>query len=149
MLHCDLCEYETPKKQFLQKHVSSIHKVKPPKVKETKALPCPHCKKMFTPKNFSRHVKTHSAVKNVPCNLCGKGFADCEKLKAHMKAIHLEKKITTAEGHTAVFETEEPNIKEQQHVCDICSYWTTKKFNFVKHLRTHLKEKKDYPTKQN
>ena len=30
MLHCDLCEYETPKKQFLQKHVSSIHKAKPP-----------------------------------------------------------------------------------------------------------------------
>ena len=49
MLHCDLCEYETPKKQFLQKHVSSIHKAKPPQVKETKALPCPYYKKMFTP----------------------------------------------------------------------------------------------------
>ena len=32
MLHCDLCEYETPKKQFLQKHVASIHKEKPLKV---------------------------------------------------------------------------------------------------------------------
>ena len=147
ILHCDLCQYETPKKQFLQKHVASIHKEKPKKVKETKTLPCPHCKKMFTPKNLNRHVKIHSALKNIACNLCGKWFADCEKLKAHMKTVHLEKKITTEEGHSAVFETDVPKPKEQQYVCDICSYSTTKNFNFSKHLKIHLKEKMDHPTK--
>ena len=62
-----------------------------------------------------------------------------------MKAVHLEKKITTEEGHTTVFESEEPKMKEQQNVCDICSYFTTKKFNFLKHLKTH--DLSDHPTK--
>ena len=95
ILHCDLCEYETPKKQFLKKHVASIHKEKPLKVKEIKILPCPHCKKKFTSKNFERHVKTHSNVKNIPCNLCWKVFASCEKVKAHMKAAWWFGKPTT------------------------------------------------------
>ena len=53
MLQCDLCEYETPKKQFLQKHVASIHKEKSFKVKETKILPCPHCKKQLHQKTLT------------------------------------------------------------------------------------------------
>ena len=68
---CDMCEYETPRKELLKKHIIGIQK---PKINH-----CPHCMKLFKSSDLGKHVKIHVAVKNVPCPLCRKKFSSQKK----------------------------------------------------------------------
>ena len=77
-LKCKLCYFETSQKSNLQAHIKSIHEAVD-KERVKKDHKCMQCKKTFNmKKGFDRHVKIHSSVKEMPCILCDKKFANHE-----------------------------------------------------------------------
>ena len=83
VLHCDLCPYQTPKKQFLQKHIASIHKEKSPKIKEMFEMFGTNFK--YT--NREHHEALHHTLKDMERN---RGL---NMKKKHGSPVHQKKSL--------------------------------------------------------
>merc|ERR1719400_1969234 len=62
---CNICQYETPRHNFLKKHMEAVHE-------RIKPFKCSICDFATAEKgNLSKHIKTiHEGIKPFKCNIC-------------------------------------------------------------------------------
>ena len=94
LLHqCQHCEYSTPLKYDLVKHVESNHQ---------KPFSCTTCSKGFNnEESLGRHQKLHEALQYC-CPHCDKSFKELKYLNSHIKKRHLNTKIKSTVGWFSV-----------------------------------------------
>ena len=103
-LKCYICEAGFKQKEYLRKHIDSVHEGKKP-------FACSCCDAKFVEKrSIKRHfASVHEKEKKkigFQCNICNKSLTSTQKLKLHIQHVH--------EG-----------IK--QHKCEICKKTFTQK----------------------
>ena len=126
---CNICLFESARKQKLQSHVLSIHQ------KQNKANKI----EKYTQKKLPlQHSADH--LKNYECTVCYKTFPRKFSLTRHTNTKHLQKKLKMRSG----FGIFEDNVNYSQFECNICSYKTNRSNNLKKHkMNKHEKEKKE------
>lgn len=144
--------YKTPESSH-EKIVN--HKISPVKMglmmnshSESSSLryPCSKCKLSFTKEHLLLcHLKSHDdpspiSQKSFTCRECGQSFKQSSALTDHM-SIHQEEKPKPIE---AVKDTKDKKKEKTitMYFCPQCSFGTTCPNTFVKHAKTHEKDKK-------
>jgi hypothetical protein len=81
---CESCKESFPFKHLLFRHGLKEHTIYPKQ--------CSYCEEeKFNAKDMIDHIRQHSNITSdskIPCDVCGKGFSDKYKLKAHLKTMH-------------------------------------------------------------
>ena len=100
---------------------------------------------------YDHNLAVHTEVES-PCNLCDRSFKSKKKLRYHITSTHAEKEAFNcdikSDGVQCIYYSttnsnlrahknrvhEKPiNTNLAKHVCNLCDYKTTKKFNLDKH----------------
>ena len=145
---CDSCEYKSPSKTLLRRHMENFHKIDNSK----ENYPCNQCEykattkdglkvnknlnhnetmyqcnqcdyKASTKDNISEHTNSHHEETKHHCNQCEYKATTNTNLKGHIEAIHgAIKKHTPARKHTS-----------KRLKCEICQ----RRFNKVETLERH------------
>ena len=108
MFQCTLCEYNTPKKSNLSRHVNFVH------LKKT--LTCSLCNyTCHSPTSLKQHnLKIHCTDKKFRCHICSFVFESLLQLNTHL-VTH----------------------KNKTYACIFCSNVKTKyRRNFLRHMKT-------------
>jgi len=88
--NCSGCDYSSPLKENVKKHVKTFHSDDVAKGKEL--LPCPNCDKTFLGvSNLHRHAKEEHYLLlklDYTCNLCNKEFSKRSNLRTHIQSVH-------------------------------------------------------------
>lgn len=120
---CVVCEKDFPFSSYLNSHQIRNHKVTIDGI--AGANQCLVCSKNFSRKSvLENHMKRHENIKVVHekkhlCDICGKGFAQTEKLRIHYRV------------HTGV----------KPYTCSYCAKSFTKRDYLVMHERVHSGER--------
>ena len=110
-LQCEKCEYKTPIRDSMMKHVMNVHSI-------AKLVPCHICGKKVKQSTLRDHVKRkHEEQKKVRCEVCGSEVLNSQALWQHMRKVH----------------------QERQHLCEQCSYTAASDYNLRLHVnKMHL-----------
>ncbi|KAG6451205.1 zinc finger protein 766 [Manduca sexta] len=81
-------------------------------------IKCYECDRMFYRKrNMEEHYKTiHLAVKDVICNLCGKGFSNRDGMLSHQIKIHKRSRLLPRMASYLKFDKEDPQKIENENL---------------------------------
>ncbi|GFO29926.1 Zinc finger protein [Plakobranchus ocellatus] len=111
---CNFCERRFSSQYMLNKHEKTSHISR-------REIKCHLCKKVFKRnENLTRHMLSHSGVKNFQCPECGVGFTEKGSLTRHFKAQHQQLR---------------------PHSCPICRRAFTRKALVRKHMqRFHVQK---------
>ncbi|KAJ8978778.1 hypothetical protein NQ317_015502 [Molorchus minor] len=106
---------------------------------------CPHCSVHFpNPKNFKRHVMSHSDERPFQCTLCDSSFKGKYHLTIHVKAHtgerniqcpYCEKSFIVQSALRAHMRT---HSQEKPYVCHICGKGFSHQANLKPHVATHI-----------
>jgi KRAB domain-containing zinc finger protein len=95
MFICDVCGYQTKRKNGIKRHIETVHA-------EQQPCPCPVCLVVFKRQDLlNSHLKTAHGEKNVMCPTCGKMFTTVKSMNNHSKSCG--KKIYQCEECPKVF----------------------------------------------
>lgn len=147
---CIVCGKEYPFSAYLNRHQVNYHKVNIDGV----LLPnqCNVCSKVFSKTiTLQRHMKMHDSntvrEKKHLCDICGKGFAQKDKLTIHYRVhtgdkpymcSHCDKRFTKKEYlvmHERIHSGEKP------YSCDYCGKCFNQRAPLNIHVRSHTGEK--------
>ena len=79
---CTFCRSSFVNRARCVQHLGCVHKV-------GASWNCQECGKMFFHKyKLKMHMKCHNKIRDIICDLCGKGFSDNAPLKRHRLKIH-------------------------------------------------------------
>lgn len=114
---CTFCDRRFSMQHLLQKHEKKMHISK-------REIKCHLCHKTFKRnENLTRHMLSHSGVKNFQCSECGVGFTEKGSLTRHFKAQHQQ---------------------IRPHSCPICRRAFTRKSLVRKHVeRFHVQKARE------
>ncbi|KAI7697836.1 Putative zinc finger protein [Sarcoptes scabiei] len=107
--------------------------------------PCPACKIAFRSANeLQTHLSVHMKKdKSVPCQECGKLFANAERVRVHVKVAHGDKPFTCEVCGRSF--SQKNHLKrhhmihtgERPFPCEICGRSFYRKDKLTRHLRIH------------
>lgn len=110
---CNYCNYTTPKRYLLARHMKSHSEERPHK--------CTVCERGFkTVASLQNHVNTHTGVKPHKCKYCESRFTTSGELVRHVRYKH---------------------TYEKPHKCSICDYASVELSKMRNHMRSHTGER--------
>ena len=136
---CVICDMQFTVVEALRTHVSVQHNGGT--TAKTCYLKCPHCYKEV---KYARNLQKHINFKHTPqkCDTCEFVTETVEKLKKHVKIVHLNEPVQCS---LCDFESKSPemltkhikNHHTKSHLCRYCSYKTNKTHHLWRHELTH------------
>ncbi|CAG5122138.1 unnamed protein product, partial [Candidula unifasciata] len=112
-LMCDYCDYTSPKRYLLTRHMKSHSDERPHKCKE--------CDRGFkTPASLLNHSNTHTGTRPHKCKTCEAAFTTSGELVRHIRYRH---------------------TFEKPHRCPDCDYASVELSKLKRHMRSHTGER--------
>ena len=138
---CNYCNYTTPKRYLLSRHMKSHSEERPHK--------CSVCERGFkTLASLQNHVNTHTGTKPHRCKYCDAMFTTSGELVRHVRYKHTHEKphhcpdcdytsveLSKLKRHMRCHSGERP------YQCPHCTYASPDTFKLKRHLRIHTGEK--------
>ena len=138
---CNYCNYTTPKRYLLSRHMKSHSEERPHK--------CSVCERGFkTLASLQNHVNTHTGTKPHRCKYCEANFTTSGELVRHVRYKHTHEKphrcpdcdyssveLSKLKRHMRCHSGERP------YQCPHCTYASPDTFKLKRHLRIHTGEK--------
>jgi len=138
---CNYCNYNTPKRYLLSRHMKSHSEDRPHK--------CSVCERGFkTLASLQNHVNTHTGTKPHRCKYCEASFTTSGELVRHVRYRHTHEKphkcpdcdymsveLSKLKRHMRCHSGERP------YQCPHCTYASPDTFKLKRHLRIHTGEK--------
>jgi len=138
---CNYCNYTTPKRYLLSRHMKSHSEERPHK--------CSVCERGFkTLASLQNHVNTHTGTKPHKCKYCEASFTTSGELVRHVRYRHTHEKphkcpdcdymsveLSKLKRHMRCHSGERP------YQCPHCTYASPDTFKLKRHLRIHTGEK--------
>jgi len=138
---CNYCNYTTPKRYLLSRHMKSHSEERPHK--------CSVCERGFkTLASLQNHVNTHTGTKPHRCKYCEAMFTTSGELVRHVRYRHTHEKphkcpdcdymsveLSKLKRHMRCHSGERP------YQCPHCTYASPDTFKLKRHLRIHTGEK--------
>jgi len=138
---CNYCNYSTPKRYLLSRHMKSHSEDRPHK--------CSVCERGFkTLASLQNHVNTHTGTKPHRCKYCDASFTTSGELVRHVRYRHTHEKphkcpdcdymsveLSKLKRHMRCHSGERP------YQCPHCTYASPDTFKLKRHLRIHTGEK--------
>jgi hypothetical protein len=138
---CNYCNYTTPKRYLLSRHMKSHSDERPHK--------CSVCERGFkTLASLQNHVNTHTGTKPHRCKYCEANFTTSGELVRHVRYKHTHEKphrcpdcdytsveLSKLKRHMRCHSGERP------YQCPHCTYASPDTFKLKRHLRIHTGEK--------
>lgn len=140
-LACTHCDYTSPKKYLLSRHMKSHCDDRPHK--------CGLCHRGFkTMSSLQNHINTHAGVRPHKCKLCESAFTTSGELIRHVRYKHtFEKPHKCTECEYASVELSKlkrhmrSHTGERPYACSYCNYASPDTYKLKRHLRIHTGEK--------
>ncbi|XP_059168933.1 zinc finger protein 236-like [Physella acuta] len=140
-LTCDYCDYTSPKRYLLTRHMKSHSDERPHKCKE--------CDRGFkTPASLMNHVNTHTGTRPHKCKTCEAAFTTSGELVRHIRYRHtFEKPHRCPNCDYASVELSKlkrhmrSHTGERPYKCSYCAYASPDTYKLKRHLRIHTGEK--------
>ena len=134
---CNYCNYTTPKRYLLSRHMKSHSEERPHK--------CSVCERGFkTLASLQNHVNTHTGTKPHRCKYCEASFTTSGELVRHVRYRHTHEKphkcpdcdymsveLSKLKRHMRCHSGERP------YQCPHCTYASPDTFKLKRHLRIH------------
>ena len=134
---CNYCNYTTPKRYLLSRHMKSHSEDRPHK--------CSVCERGFkTLASLQNHVNTHTGTKPHRCKYCDASFTTSGELVRHVRYRHTHEKphkcpdcdymsveLSKLKRHMRCHSGERP------YQCPHCTYASPDTFKLKRHLRIH------------
>ena len=134
---CNYCNYSTPKRYLLSRHMKSHSEDRPHK--------CSVCERGFkTLASLNNHVNTHTGTKPHRCKYCEATFTTSGELVRHVRYKHTHEKphkcpdcdymsveLSKLKRHMRCHSGERP------YQCPHCTYASPDTFKLKRHLRIH------------
>ncbi|XP_048753425.2 RE1-silencing transcription factor A-like isoform X2 [Ostrea edulis] len=141
LLQCRYCEYTSPKRYLLMRHMKSHSEDKPHK--------CNVCDRGFkTMASLQNHVNTHTGTRPHKCKECESAFTTSGELVRHIRYKHtFEKPHKCTECEYASVELSKlkrhmrSHTGERPYQCMHCNYASPDTYKLKRHLRIHTGEK--------
>ncbi|XP_031618031.1 transcriptional repressor CTCF-like [Contarinia nasturtii] len=138
---CNYCNYTSPKRYLLSRHMKSHSEERPYK--------CSVCERGFkTLASLQNHVNTHTGTKPHMCKYCDSCFTTSGELVRHVRYRHThEKPHKCHECDYASVELSKLkrhircHTGERPYQCPHCTYASPDTFKLKRHLRIHTGEK--------
>ncbi|XP_065200292.1 transcriptional repressor CTCFL-like [Planococcus citri] len=138
---CNYCDYTSPKKYLLSRHMKSHSEERPHK--------CSVCDRGFkTMASLQNHVNTHTGTKPHQCKYCSSAFTTSGELVRHVRYKHTHEKphkcsicdyasveLSKMRNHMRCHTGERP------YQCQHCTYASPDSFKLKRHLRIHTGER--------
>ncbi|BFZ19819.1 hypothetical protein BsWGS_22858 [Bradybaena similaris] len=140
-LMCDYCDYTSPKRYLLTRHMKSHSDERPHKCKE--------CDRGFkTPASLLNHSNTHTGTRPHKCKTCDAAFTTSGELVRHIRYRHtFEKPHRCPDCDYASVELSKlkrhmrSHTGERPYKCPHCPYASPDTYKLKRHLRIHTGEK--------
>lgn len=141
LLQCRYCDYTSPKRYLLMRHMKSHSEDKPHK--------CNICDRGFkTMASLQNHVNTHTGTRPHKCKECESAFTTSGELVRHIRYKHtFEKPHKCTECEYASVELSKlkrhmrSHTGERPYQCMHCNYASPDTYKLKRHLRIHTGEK--------
>ncbi|OWF41806.1 transcriptional repressor CTCF-like [Mizuhopecten yessoensis] len=140
-LMCHYCDYTSPKRYLLMRHMKTHSEDRPHK--------CNICDRGFkTMASLQNHVNTHTGTRPHKCKGCGSAFTTSGELVRHIRYKHtFEKPHKCTECDYASVELSKMKRHMRSHTgerpyhCPHCNYASPDTYKLKRHLRIHTGEK--------
>ncbi|XP_070194040.1 uncharacterized protein [Littorina saxatilis] len=140
-LTCTYCNYTSPKRYLLTRHMKSHSEDRPHK--------CDICQRGFkTYASLTNHVNTHTGIRPHKCKECDAAFTTSGELVRHVRYRHtFEKPHKCPECDYASVELSKlkrhlrSHTGERPYQCPNCSYASPDTYKLKRHMRIHTGEK--------
>ena len=121
------CRYSSNCRQSLNRHLVAVHRDVSRLKKGTSVHMCDVCDYMtMSLTHFTKHVNTHSDLKNFECDMCEFSTKHLRRLTSHKVSVHRDSRIIET---TETFK------------CEYCDYITLEQCRLTDHMLTHTEEK--------
>jgi hypothetical protein len=138
---CNYCNYTTPKRYLLSRHMKSHSEERPHK--------CSVCERGFkTLASLQNHVNTHTGTKPHRCKFCDAAFTTSGELVRHVRYRHTHEKphrCTECDYCSVELSKLKRHMRchtgERPYQCPHCTYASPDTFKLKRHLRIHTGEK--------
>lgn len=148
---CTHCDYRCVKKKNFTRHLLRHTGEKP--------FPCPHCDYKAAQKvHLQLHIRTHTGERPYPCGHCDYRACSSSALNTHLRTHTGKKPFSCPKCDFRASEkgivtrhliTHTPLAERVMHACDVCSYQTTRKGDFVRHRKKHsVRSRRGRPPKR-
>ncbi|XP_069113256.1 transcriptional repressor CTCF-like isoform X2 [Argopecten irradians] len=140
-LMCHYCDYTSPKRYLLMRHMKTHSEDRPHK--------CNICDRGFkTMASLQNHVNTHTGIRPHKCKECEAAFTTSGELVRHIRYKHtFEKPHKCTECDYASVELSKMKRHMRSHTgerpyhCPHCNYASPDTYKLKRHLRIHTGEK--------
>ena len=140
-LMCNYCNYTSPKRYLLTRHMKTHSEERPHK--------CHICDRGFkTLASLQNHINTHTGVRPHKCKECDAAFTTSGELVRHVRYRHtFEKPHKCSECDYASVELSKlkrhlrSHTGERPYQCPHCTYASPDTYKLKRHLRIHTGEK--------
>ncbi|XP_075161027.1 CTCF [Haematobia irritans] len=138
---CPTCDYSSPKKFLLTRHLNTHN--------ETRPFKCSVCERGFkTNVSLINHINTHLGNKPYKCEDCEMSFTTSGELTRHRRYRHTgikPHKCTECDYSSVELSKLRRHIRchtgERPYQCPHCTYASPDTFKLKRHMRTHTGEK--------
>ncbi|KAJ8303600.1 hypothetical protein KUTeg_019996 [Tegillarca granosa] len=138
---CNYCNYTSPKRYLLTRHMKSHSEDRPHK--------CNICERCFkTMASLQNHVNTHTGTRPHKCKQCEAAFTTSGELVRHIRYKHtFEKPHKCTECDYASVELSKlkrhmrSHTGERPYQCPHCQYASPDTYKLKRHMRIHTGEK--------